>query len=289
LSVSVRTNGKVEGQILIGGRARTIQGTINTKGSVTARTTSLRGQPNYSLTLAFADKGRSAGARLSGHLVAGRDKAPVSLLASPWSKGKPARSYQGRYDISFMDAAAKKRGIPASGTASLNIGADGTARLAGRMSNRRAFSWSGRLAADGTVAIHAVEGGSSLSGTLRIASGNRAISGSLLWVQSQTSKPTIRMPLKVTGKPAAPPRSPRLGRSDAAWPPGFQRPWWEKSTPPLALRPKSLHLPASSQDLVPTAPTPVLASFPSAPHWAAARPLRGGVLRLDGKNYPQFN
>ena len=211
LSLKVDPTGKINGQLAVDGRRRQIRGGIDSQGVFSAKTVRIHGQPDYTLTMNAVDKGRSAVSRLVGHLSSSRGRVAVTMLASPWSKSKKARAFEGSYDITFRDATSRSKADvrrPAAATAVLTVAADGTASLAGRLSDRRAFSWSGRLAADGSVPVHVgVAPGRTLHGNLLIRAGSRQVSGNLIFVSPGQPKSSVsKSTWKASGRPAAAPR-----------------------------------------------------------------------------------
>jgi hypothetical protein len=203
--------GQISGELHINGRKRALRGSAqHGKGELTARTVKVRGQPDYALQLKVSNSGKSP-KRFSGHLAAGRQKYPVSVLATPWSAAKPAQAFAGTYKIALQGPTGRSRPrqLPAGeGAATLTIRPNGNVQLTGRLPGRRAFQWSGRLAADGTIPVHTMLGGqSALSGTLRVAPRTRAVSGVLLWNQEATRQvSSFRASLGVRGQPLPAPR-----------------------------------------------------------------------------------
>jgi Tol biopolymer transport system component len=187
ISLQVRTGGVATGTIAMNGEVLVFRGTTSANGKITGVTDSVPGQPGYRVELELRNAG-AANARLVGTITSGNATAALSAPASPWGTGNPATAYAGTYAISLNEAPGKiaNAALPAGARqALLTVLPSGVVNVVGQVADGLPFSWSGRLAGDGSILLYTeILNRGSLMGTITLKRGDGSAmvpSGRLVW------------------------------------------------------------------------------------------------------------
>jgi hypothetical protein len=207
LTVNVNSRGVATGTVVMKGRTVGFRGTIDATGRMIAVTDPVMGQVGYYLDLDLQNAGRS-NARLEGSIRQGQEVATLSALLSPWSITTKAQTYAGTYQARLNEVAAstnKNSAVPAGAREmQVEVKPSGVVNVAGRLADGVPFSWSGRLAGDGSIMLHVdIPNRGSLMGRILLkkakpSSKVMAPSGSLVWQSpKQGTKAAFRAVLAV--------------------------------------------------------------------------------------------
>jgi hypothetical protein len=192
VSVQVTGGNTATGTITMNGRDLVFRAVAGPDGKFAGVTDAVPGEPGYRVDLQIVDAGLPA-ARITGRVVSGPEIATLSARVSPWGTGNAATAFAGSYNIRFSETpGVANAAVPAGPReARVQVLSSGAVNIVGQLGQGVPFSWSGRLAGDGSVAVHAdIPNRGSILGTvsLRKATGAAMVpSGSLVWQSPRTS------------------------------------------------------------------------------------------------------
>ena len=207
VSLQVTAKGVATGTISMNGRVLDLRGVVGPDGKITAVTVPVPGQPGYRVDLQLENVGKS-NARITGSIKSGNNIATLSAKISPWGAGKTAAAYAGTYNVRFSEvpASAKKNPAVPAGIRKMQVEVkpSGVVNVASRLANGVPFSWSGRLAGDGSIMLHVdIPNRGSLMGRILLKKAKPSSkvmtpSGSLVWQSpKQGTKAAFRAVLAV--------------------------------------------------------------------------------------------
>jgi len=201
--LTAAANGAVTGTLRMNGRTYSVNGSVDPEGRLVAVATLASGG-GYKLDLVVRQSGTPQ-AKVTGSIEAAGQKATLAAAKDAWSKRNPATAYAGKHPLKLAAVPSSVQGNLPRGqrSAQLTVGPDGTVRLSGRLADKVPFSWSGRLGADGSVAIHAdASGQGNVIGTIKLdrKAGKVLPRGSINWNKPSAGRRAgFSAVLRVTG------------------------------------------------------------------------------------------
>jgi uncharacterized protein YkwD len=190
--ISVTSNGRFTGRIIVSGSAYSFTGSLNADGVATVSIPRKGGQP---LTLTIQADLTGGSGQITGTLSGESVSSTFAVSQATYNPHTHAAPQAGRYTLVLApDPSITGSSTPqGNGFATIHVNTAGDALIAGRLADGTAFSATGRVANDGTLAIYTVPSGyrkgSSLDGLLTFSSTDISdIEGTLAWVKASNSK-----------------------------------------------------------------------------------------------------
>ncbi len=187
LRITVSSGGSFTGRVFVGGKAWSFTGALDAKGAATV-TIPNPGEAPWTLALQ-ADLSGGPG-QVTGALSGGTDAFAFTACQSSYAPGGNAAPQAGYYTLVLeSDPAIAGTSAPqGSGYATITVDAAGGAIVTGRLADGTAYSTTGRVADDGTLALYFVPSsapaGSSVSGVITFRSTDVSdLDGTLAWTR----------------------------------------------------------------------------------------------------------